>query len=68
MTSKIAGPIYSGGINNFTQRKVSYSLFPVDGSLSIPVTVFKESVLGSFILSHTKNFWRTAGIELGSPH
>ena len=31
--------------NLFAQRKYNYSLFPVDGALSLPVTVFEESEL-----------------------
>ena len=53
--------------NPLGQRKYSYSLLPVDGTLSIPMTYFEESVscLNAYV---RKNSWHLfAGFGLGSP-
>ena len=55
--------------NPFTLRRDSYSLFPVDDALSIPVTFFDKSMLRfmQIFIPRTKNSWCPfAGIELWS--
>ena len=54
--------------NPFSQRKESYSLLPVDGALSIPVTYYFEESVSCLNAYVWENSWRPFAVfELGSP-